>query len=288
MTRIAILGTENSHALAFAKRLLKPEFSDLQLVGIYGYDAAANNAIVEIHPGIEVAETPDAFLGKVDGVIVTARHGTHHYEYGLPYAKAGLPCFIDKPFTVEGAHAKEMIEAAKASGSLLCGGSCLKFAPALQEMKALLQTPPEGAGKLFHAAFSAPIDLENPYGGFFFYSQHLVQMVLTVFGCRVQSVIAKKREDSITVIFRYPEADVTGVYGVGSYNAYGGSLYFQTKLCHFECPVTEDMFDKELLEYAELVRTGKMEESYEELIYPVTLLQAIFTSMNTNTEVFLK
>ena len=290
MIRFAILGTENSHALAFANLLKEEKYAELQLVGIYGYDLAdpnmtANEEIAEVIPGVEIADRPDAFLGKVDAVVITARHGTHHYAYAMPYIKAGLPCFIDKPFTIEEAHAREMIDAAKASGALLCGGSCLKFAPELEPLKAALASGEENQGPLISASFTAPVIMDTPYGDFFFYSQHLIAMMLTVFGYRVKSVYAVKRENSVTAIIRYPETDITIHYGSWEY---GASLFFERKHLHTQVAVTGALFDDELMEFLTMVKTKTMPESYEELIYPVTLLQAINTSMNEGREVVIQ
>jgi len=126
--------------------------------------------------------------------------------------------------------------------------------------------------------------MDSPYGGFFFYSQHLIAMMLTLFGCRVKSVYAVKRENSASVIFRYPEADVTAHYGSWEY---GVSLFFEKKHLHTTCAVTGALFDDELMEFLTMVKTGVMPESYEELMYPVTILQAIHTSMNEGREIVI-
>ena len=289
MIRFAILGTENSHAIAFANLLKNPKYAELQLVGIYGYDIAdpdmrENEKIAELIPGVEIADRPDAFLGKVDAVVVTARHGTHHFEYAMPYIEAGLPCFIDKPFAVETSHALEMIEAAKASGALLCGGSCLKFAPELEPLKKAVSSNDESRGSLVSASFIAPVVMDSPYAGFFFYSQHLIAMMLTVFGCRAKSVYAVKRDNSVTAICRYPETDITLHYGSWEY---GANLYFEKKHLRTQCAVTGDLFDAELEEFLTMVKTRTMPESYEELIYPVILLQAINASLIEGREIVI-
>ena len=282
--KIAILGTENSHALAFAKLLKDPKYADIELCGIYGYDTDANMGILDIWPGIESAPSPYAFLGRVDGVVITARHGTHHYEYGLPYIKAGVPAFIDKPFTVEQHHADELIAVAETASTPLCGGSCLKFARELEPLRAAVLTPVSEWGNVIGGHFTAPVDLDNPYGGFFFYTQHLVQMVLRVFGGGIDSVRAAGNGDTITALFRYPAYDVSGLYGPGVYSA---SIAFQQKLLYTEIGDVIDLFDAELLEFADMLRTGSMPGTYAELAYPVTVLQALYKALETGREIRL-
>ena len=280
--KVAILGTENSHALAFAKLLQEKKYEDLDLVGIYGYDENANREILDVKPGIECAERPDAFLGRVDAVIITARHGTHHYEYGMPYVKAGVPAFIDKPFTVEMNHARALAAAAEAAGTPLCGGSCLKFAKELVPLREMLDDPTEDLGGVTGAWFTAPIDLHNPYGGFFFYTQHLVQMVLRVFGGGIRSVRAARVGDAVTALFRYPGFDVTGLYGTEGYSA---AIAFRRKTVFAEIRDVVGFYDAELSEFSEMLETGIMPETYEDLIRPVAVLQALNAAMITGNEI---
>lgn len=44
--------------------------------------------------GVYVATSYDEFVGKVDGIIITARHGDNHYQYAKPYLQCGLPMYI--------------------------------------------------------------------------------------------------------------------------------------------------------------------------------------------------
>ena len=88
--KIAILGTENSHAYAFANLVKNnAKYKDVEIVGVYGYDENANKKLVDEGLVSYVAKDPHEFVGKVDGIMVTARHGDHHHEYALPYVKEG-------------------------------------------------------------------------------------------------------------------------------------------------------------------------------------------------------
>lgn len=216
--KIAILGTENSHAYAFANLIKNsPKYKDVEIVGVYGYDDAANKKLVDDGLVKYVGKDPHEFLGKVDGIMVTARHGDHHHEYALPYVKAGVPAFIDKPFTVGLKEADELLEAAKANGALLCGGSSLKY---LDEMNTLARF--RKAKTVVGGNVTAPINMVNPYGGFYFYAQHLIEILFSVFGTDIKSVYAKGHgdEDRISVIFDYGAYDVTAqFYGSYTYSA---------------------------------------------------------------------
>lgn len=220
--KLAFVGVENSHAPAFLQLIQKnPEkYSDIEVVGVYSYDGAAADKLVADGLAPRAVRTPGAFLGGADAadcVVNTARHGDNHYEYSLPYLRAGIPMFIDKPFAMTTERAGEMVEAAKAGHANLCGGSCLKFAPELAALKRAMDTGE--LGNVLSASFAAPVNMSNPYGGFFFYAQHLVQMMTTVFGNHVQSVYARARDNAVTAIVTYPHIDITLHYVGYCYSA---------------------------------------------------------------------
>lgn len=279
--KIAILGTENSHANAFA-RLIKnsPKYRDIEIVGVYGYDDAANKKLVDEGLVSYVASDPHEFLGKVDGIMVTARHGDHHHEYALPYIKAGVPAFIDKPFTVGFDKADELLTAAKESGALLCGGSSLKY---LDEMNALARF--RQSKTVVGGNVTAPINMVNPYGGFYFYAQHLIEILFSVFGTDIKSVYARSHdnEDRISVIFDYGAYDVTAQF-YSSYT-YSATVYAREGCRHAAADDVTYCYEKELDDFATMVRTGTMPHDYESLVKPLKLMHFIEDSFTEKKEI---
>ena len=287
--KVAILGCENSHAWTFAELIKTNEkYKDIELIGIFGYDNEGSKIILEKGHCDYVANDPHEFLGKVDAIICTARHGDNHYKCTMPYIKAGVPCFIDKPFTVDIKKGEELIAEAKKSGALLCGGSSLKFMPGLKEMNNFIKEK----GQVAAANLSAPIDLFNEYGGFFFYSQHLIEMMLTAFGDGIKSVYARAEEDKkkITFIANYGDFDVTGHY-YDCYN-YTCSLVSREGTMYSEIVAGRDsmdeMFLQEFDEFVNMVKNKEMKMSYERLLLPVKIINAVYESYKTGKEVEIK
>ncbi len=282
--KVAILGTENSHAYAFAKLIKEQKkYADVELVGVYGYDKAPSQKIVDEGFTDYIAEKPEDFLGKVDAVIITARHGDLHYEYAMPYIKAGIPMFVDKPFTVKIENAKEMIETAKQTGALLCGGSSLKFLEELKPLRRYADSHTVNGGTI-----SAPINMNNEYGGFYFYAQHLIEMLFATFGDQVKSVYADCKDTTknrINLIFEYENFDVVAQY-YDSY-IYTASVYAKEGAMHATIEDVVYCYDYELSELVEMVRTGKMPHDYETLIKPVFLHEAIERSYTEGKKVVL-
>ena len=283
--KLAFVGVENSHAPAILQLIQKnPEkYSDIEVVGVYSYDGAAADKLVADGLAPRAVRTPGAFLGGADAadcVVNTARHGDNHYEYSLPYLRAGIPMFIDKPFAMTTERAGEMVEAAKAGHANLCGGSCLKFAPELAALKRAMDAGE--LGNVLSASFAAPVNMSNPYGGFFFYAQHLVQMMTTVFGNHVQSVSARARDNAVTAIVTYPHIDITLHY-VGY--CYSAAIYGDKASRHVQIGDVGALYTPEFDELHTMLRTGVMPETYDDLLYPVSVLEALYLSYKTGREI---
>ena len=60
-------------------------------------------------------------------------------------------------------------------------------------------------GKTLGGFIRAPYQAENAYGGFYFYAQHLVEMVCEIFGRFPLSVTAKKNGAQIHTVFHYAD-----------------------------------------------------------------------------------
>ena len=125
MYKIAFLGVENSHANAFLEYIYdKKAVSDIEVVGVYSNEPEAAAKLSEKY-GIENAPSPDAFVGRVDGIVITARDGKYHYPYAKPYFESGIPMFIDKPITCTEEDAIAFMKDCKANNVRVCGGSML-------------------------------------------------------------------------------------------------------------------------------------------------------------------
>ena len=180
MRKIAILGCENSHANNFLKFIKeKEEFSDVEVVGVYSDDITACEKLRDTF-GVPILDSFTDALGKIDGLIITARHGDNHYKYAKPYIASGIPMFIDKPITISEEEAVEFMKDLKAAGTRISGGSSLKFADGVIELKKDFLS--DAGGKTLGGYVRAPYQSENQYGGFYFYAQHLIETVCEIFG----------------------------------------------------------------------------------------------------------
>ena len=83
MYTVAILGCENSHANNFLKAVLVDKIvDDIEFVGVYSYDSEAA-AKLNAEFGVPVADSYDAFVGKV---LTVLSEGVN--EKGIPTGRS--------------------------------------------------------------------------------------------------------------------------------------------------------------------------------------------------------
>ena len=281
MKKIAILGCENSHADSFLKFIrTKEEFSDVEVVGVYSDEPAAAKKLHDTF-GVPVMEDYNEAVGKIDGLIITARHGDNHYRYAKPYIKSGIPMFIDKPITVDEREAVTFMRALRANGVRISGGSSLKNDIYVEKLKKEAQANENG--KTLSGVVRAPYQSENIYGGFYFYAQHLVEMVCEIFGRFPLSVTARQNGGQIHVLFRYENYDCVGVFTDGVYVYYAARMAEKATTSH-EIPFDAGWFYREFKEFYELLHGAPQTISYEAFISPVFIMNAIERSLASGKE----
>lgn len=279
MFKIAILGCENSHAVKFLKAIREENYDDIQVLGVFSeYEGAAEKLREKF--GVPVMECYDALVGQLDGVIITARHGDKHYEYAKPYLADGIPMFIDKPATCTEADAREFARQLESRHIPISGGSTLKHAQYIRKLKALVASGEQGAP--LGGFFRAPVNLENEYGNFFFYSQHLVQMICEVFGYFPKTVRACRNGKQVTCILRYENCDVTALYVDGS-NVYHASVCFQMSV-EGETFNLSGASSMEFQDFYRLLLGEEQPQSYEAFFAPVFIMNALHRSLESGAE----
>ncbi|MBE6691290.1 MAG: hypothetical protein E7590_08465 [Ruminococcaceae bacterium] len=281
MKRIAILGCENSHANAFLKFIQeKEEFSDVEVIGVYSDQTEAAEKLNQKF-GVPVMGDHAEAVGKLDGLIITARHGDNHYKYAKPYIDSGIPMFIDKPITINEDEGVRFMKELMAKNVRISGGSSLKQDVFVRELK---QDAADGVGGSTLGGYvRAPYQGESIYGGFYFYAQHLVEMVCEVFGRFPISVTARQNGKQIHVLFHYETYDCVGLF-CDRNNLYYVSRMAENDAKSYVIPITEDWFYEEFKEFYAILSGGSQTCSYKEFIAPVFIMNAIERSLQSGRE----
>ena len=288
MKKIVFLGCENSHSAMFIGFIKSDEkYKDVEILGVYSHDEAAAKSLNEKY-GVPVMSTYDEAVGKVDGIVVTARHGDNHYKYAKPYIEKGITMFIDKPITIDEKEALEFMQECKKVGVKITGGSCLRFDAWVSEIAR--DTQREEDGKTFGGYVRCPISLNNPHGGFFFYAQHLVESVQVAFGRYPKSVYAKKSGKTIQTLFNYEDYTVNGTFADGSYSSYYMARLTENSVKGKEFTVNGEnpCFKAEWDEFYTILSGGEQVANYKDFIAPVFVMNAIVRSIESGNEELVK
>lgn len=286
MIRIGIVGSDNSHALAFAKlaNIDKALGDRCAVVGIWGADSAQAESVATEAKIAKVVERPEAMIGEVDVAVVVDRHGDLHAAHALPYLEKGIPVFVDKPFAIDLDDCRRMLDAANQSGAALTSFSALRYAPAVESLAGEL--PELGAIKAAH--FAGPCDFASEYGGPFFYATHVVEMALRLVGDDIATVCAKRNGASVVALVSWKNG------AIGSFSLLGDAAY------HFHATLfgANGMAAREILgggpTYANtleqiviLAETGERPLTDAQLLRPIEIVHATETSLASGQAISL-
>jgi predicted dehydrogenase len=241
------------------------------VIGVYSDDSSAAEKLNEKF-GVPIMESYAEAVGKIDGLVITARHGDNHYKFAKPYIESGIPMFIDKPITINEDEAVEFMRELKMRGVRICGGSSLKQDEFVRKLKNEREN--EMGGKTLGGYVRAPYQSENEHGGFYFYAQHLVEMICEIFGRYPMSVTARKNGSQIHVLFHYTDYDCVGLFCDRNY-IYYASRMSERGTSSFDIPATNEWFEREFCEFYKLLSGGEQTATYKDIAAPVFIMNAI-------------
>lgn len=281
MVRIGIIGCENSHADGLA-RIFNEEkkFEGFAVTAVSGHYKEENQKIKDKYDIPQIYDNFEDMAGQVDAVVITARDGKYHAGFARPFIDAGLPVYIDKPFTIDIGEAEELIARAEKSGSRICGGSYLKY---LSDVMFLKNEVLKGGVK--GGMVAAPLIYESPHSGFYFYASHLSEISLEIFGENPVSLIAVKNNNNISVLVNYKDYCVTNCFANLAYKSYMGVIIGRegNVMRQLDCSGGLSLAAGY---FVDMVKTGNMIKSYRQLIVPVYYMNAVYESYMTGKEIF--
>lgn len=197
MRRIGIVGSDNSHAIAYSRLINRERIAgDAVSVGaIWGQDAERTAEVAELGSIPRIVPQVRDLIGEVDLVFVVDRHGDLHAEHALPFLEAGIPTYVDKPLAISLDDCRRMIATAERTGAFLSSMSSLRITP---ETDALARRLP-ALGQIRAVQLAGPADPASIYGGLIFYATHTVEVALRLLGDDLQEIRAHRVGPTIVV-----------------------------------------------------------------------------------------
>lgn len=289
--RAGIIGLDTSHVLAFTKTLntdpQKPEVMGVRLVAAYPKGSPDIEGSVSRVPeytekvkamGVEIVDSIDALMGKVDVVFLETNDGRPHLEQLRPCLAAHKPTFIDKPVAGTLVDAIKIFDEAKKAGVPVFSSSSLRFGKLTQAVRG------GSIGKVKSAETSSPASLEKTHPDLFWYGIHGVESLFTVMGTGCQSVKRGTTPDG--------KIEVTGTWEGGRTGVFRESKAYGVKAIgeKGESEVGKfDGYEPLLYEIVKFFRTGIAPVQPEETLEIYAFMEAADESKRRNgAEVTIK
>ena len=232
--RLGIIGLDTSHVPAFTKEFHRDPVADSALAGFrvvaaYPHGSADIESSASRIPkytaemremGVEITESIEVLLTKVDAVLLETNDGRLHLEQALKVFQAGKPVFIDKPTGSRLAEVLAIYEAAKYYDVPCFSSSSLRFSPGAQEVR-------EGKfGNVLGCDAYSPCALEPTHVDLYWYGIHGVESLFTCMGVGCAQVTHQSTDDSELAVGIWSGGRIGSFRGIreGS-GGYGGSVF---------------------------------------------------------------
>lgn len=231
--RVGIIGLDTSHSIAFTKTLnakeADPVYRDYKVVAAYPRGSKdiessvsrVDGYIKDIQQyGVEIVDSIESLLSKVDVVLLESNDGRVHLEQALPVFKAGKRTFIDKPIAASLRDTIAIFDQAEAHDVPIFSCSSLRY------MKSAQEVAQGKVGKVLGADAFSPAKLEDTHPDLLWYGIHGIEILFTVMGTGCKTLTRTHTKDTDVVVGVWEDGRVGTFRGLRSgKNAYGGTVY---------------------------------------------------------------
>lgn len=206
--RAGIIGLDTSHVIAFTNMINDPkatdERADVEVVAGYpggSPDIPSSADRVEKFTeqlrgkGIEICDSIDELLTKVDVVLLESVDGRPHLDQVKPVFAAGKPVFIDKPFAGSLADAIQIVRLSEKHNVPFFSCSSTRFSSGFQAIRN--GTSPLGKAKSCVA--TSPMSIEPHHPDLFWYGVHGVEILYTIMGPGCKTVTREAQNKVVGV-----------------------------------------------------------------------------------------
>lgn len=231
--RVGIIGLDTSHAPAFMKLFNNTDAADhvpgCRVVAAYPQGSRDIESSVSRVPeytkimheaGVEIVDSIDDLLTKVDAVLLESNDGRVHLEQAAPVLAAGKRVFIDKPLAGSLADAIAIFKLAEHHGTPVFTASGLRFGEATQEVRRGL------VGKVLGASTYSPCSLEATHMDLAWYGIHGCEALFTMMGTGCEQVTRAHSADFELVTGVWEGGRIGTFRGIRAGKAgYGGTAF---------------------------------------------------------------
>ena len=232
--KIGIIGLDTSHSPAFTKLFNaenpNPELAGFRVVSAYPYGSRKIKSSFDRIPGyidqvkeqgVEIADSIEAMLAKVDVVLLETNDGNPRLEQARKVIAARKPFFIDKPVAASFKDTQTIYQEALAAGVPIFSASSLRYMSNAQAVRY-----DNKIGKVLGCDAFSPAVLEPSHPDLFWYGIHGVEILFTVMGTGCESVTRFSTADTDVVVGHWKDGRVGTFRGTrAGKHEYGGTAF---------------------------------------------------------------
>lgn len=274
--RAGIIGLDTSHAPAFTKVINNPDakgdLAGVRVVAAYpGGSPDIPSSIDRVEGftkalsdmGVEIVDSIDELLEKVDVVLLESVDGRPHLKQAEPVLKAGKPVFIDKPVAGSLADAIAIFDLAKETGTPVFSSSSLRYGAGYDK---------EAVGDVLGCDAYSPCSLEEHHPDLFWYGVHGVETLFTIMGTGCESVTRVQTSDFELAAGVWKDGRIGTFRGIRKGKSGYGATIFGTK------GIAQDGgyggYEPLVVEICKFFKTGEPPVSAEETIEIFAFMEA--------------
>ena len=282
MIRLGIVDFDTSHVIEFTRRLNHIDIDEEQwvegakiVVGCPGESLLSPERIPGFAKqiqeyGVPLVDKPEEMLGQIDAVLIESVEGGFHYERVAPFLEAGLPAFVDKPFTCDLTEAKALAALAQSKNLPIFTSSSLRYGLEVVEIK----NKQDETGKILGVEVSSPAPLHPRNPGLFHYGLHGVETLYALMGPGCEAVWSVSNDDADVVTGRWKDGRVGTMRGIRKgTQGYGFTAYCEKSIVRTS--INASYIYRELLkQIVQMFETGKPPIDIAESIEIVAFIEA--------------
>lgn len=235
MLRLGVVDFDSSHCVEFTRRINHVGVDREQFVEgarVEGAWRGDSQMAPERIPGfeaemrgigVEFVDRMEDLFDRVDAVLILSLCGAAHLPRARPFLEAGIPTFVDKPFTCSVSDAREIIRLANENDTLILNASGLRFS----EQALRIRQNEHQFGRTVGAVTYGPSKRADGNPGLFHYGIHSVELLFELLGTGCESVTAVASDGGEVVTGRWSDGRIGTVRG----NREGATPYGFVAFC---------------------------------------------------------
>lgn len=239
----------------------------------FSNDNIAKNIAAMRDLGVEICDTIEAMLGRVDAVMLLSIDGRPHLEQARPVFAARKPLFIDKPVAATLADIIRIFRAAESSRTPCFSNSSLRYSPGIAAM-----AKDAKVGRVLGCdAYSNNQSILPGHPDLYYYGIHGCEILFTIMGPGCQTVSRVKGETADIAVGTWNDGRVGSFRGILRGQTGFGALVFGEKGIAPSGPF--EGYEPLLVEIAKFFRTGKPPMSAQDTIEIYAFMEAADESL---------